>query len=108
MVNLLTPTNNDSAILTCRHCGNTTQHNVIHLHTRLQLLEDTQLGNSISYNELFFILECVTCNNIAIFANWDMAEDPYDINNAKQFYPEERELSSSVPRSVRSTGLVLD
>lgn len=49
----------------------------------------------------YFLVQCKTCEKVSLYSNWEVAADPYYLEEALCLYPKIEKISSSVPDIIR-------
>lgn len=88
-------------IARCPHCGNRTPLEIRHKETRQEELIDTD-GDEVGVAEIYyFVTRCKTCDEIALFSNWEHDDDPEDLERCNLLYPTVKNFPDSVPEVIR-------
>ena len=87
-------------VLICRHCGNETLHSLLYKYENYIKILNSK-GNLSRYQYYFFLVKCETCSEPSLYGNWEFADNPEYLKEAKLFYPTSEELSNVVPENVR-------
>lgn len=86
--------------ITCPHCGNKTSQIVKYETTSTEKVS-TGDGQVFPTEIYYFLVQCKTCNKVSLYNNWELAPDPYDLEDALCLYPKIEKISSSVPDVIR-------
>ena len=87
---------------TCQHCGNKTPQV---FKFEITSIEDISLsdGSIHPIKIYYFLVQCKTCEKVSLYSNWEVAADPYYLENALCLYPKIEKISSSVPDIIRQS-----
>lgn len=85
---------------TCPHCGNKTPQVV---KFEITSIEDVSFSDGSIYpiKIYYFLVQCKTCKKVSLYSNWEVADDPYYLEDALCLYPKIKKISSSVPDVIR-------
>ncbi|MBA7684275.1 hypothetical protein ES703_92666 [subsurface metagenome] len=85
---------------TCQHCGNKTPQV---FKFEITSIEDVSLsdGSIHPIKIYYFLVQCKTCEKVSLYSNWEVAADPYYLEEALCLYPKIEKISSSVPDIIR-------
>jgi hypothetical protein len=88
-----------SQILTCPHCGKTTNHDLAYRENYTGSIDDTEEGPPVGDDGWLAILKCKTCNRSSIYRNeWDNEQQKWvEI----LIYPNPVRAQREVPEKIR-------
>lgn len=86
--------------ITCPHCGNKAPQVVEYETTSIERVS-TGDGRALPLKNYDFLVRCKTCNEVSLYRNWELAEDPYDLKDAYCLYPKIEVIPSIVPDIIR-------
>lgn len=89
-------------IIICPHCGNETPQVVEYKTTSIERVS-TGDGRTLPLENYNFLVRCKTCNEVSLYINWELAEDPYDLEDAYCLYPRIEAIPSNVPDVIRQS-----
>lgn len=85
---------------TCPHCGNKTPQLVKFEITSTEDVSFTD-GSIYPLKIYYFLVQCKTCEKISLYSNWEIADDPYYLEDALCLYPKIEKISSIIPDIIR-------
>lgn len=86
--------------ITCPHCGNKTPQVVEYETTSIEKVS-TGDGQVFPIKDYYFLVRCRTCKEISLYGSWELAEDPYDLEEAYCLYPKIEAIPSNIPDVIR-------
>ena len=93
----------NESIATCPHCGNKTSHVVTSQTSSREKVYDTNGEFIGEFDNYFYLTACKTCNEICLFSDWELSDNPGNLNEAVPFYPYKRKLAEAVPKEIRKS-----
>jgi hypothetical protein len=89
-------------ILLCKHCGNEAPHKLKYTHpyTEVIYIDD---GEQHHMDAWYYVVVCETCNEVSLYGDWELSDNPGDLTQATLLYPEKKDLPDIVPATVQRT-----
>ena len=86
-------------ILTCAHCGKTTNHDLVYRENYTESVDETEAGQPIEDEGWLAILKCRICNKPSVYRNeWDDKQQKWAVILT---YPNPVQAQREVPAKIR-------
>ena len=87
-------------ITICPHCGNRTPQDILANITNNEPLFANDGEYVGSYENYYYLTKCKTCNDISLFADWEINEAAGNLDQAGILYPSNKKFYGDLPSAL--------